>query len=49
MVEETVWVKKKYVRPRLSSDELWLIYRLIESALEYVCSHKDALLFRKRK
>jgi hypothetical protein len=30
MVEETVWVKKKYVRPRISSDELWLIYRLID-------------------
>jgi len=30
MVEETVWVEKKYVRPRLNSDELWLIYRLID-------------------
>ena len=29
MVEETVWVEK-YVRPRLNSDELWLIYRLID-------------------
>jgi len=28
MVEETVWVEKKYVRPRLSPDELWLIYRV---------------------
>ncbi len=25
MVQETVWVEKKYVRPRLSPDELWLI------------------------
>jgi len=24
MVEETVWVEKEYVRPRLSSDEVWL-------------------------
>ena len=31
MVEETVWVEKKYVRPRLNSDELWLIYRLIDN------------------
>jgi len=30
MVEEIVWVEKKYVRPRLNSDELWLIYRLID-------------------
>jgi hypothetical protein len=31
MVEETVWVEKKYVRPRLSPDELLLIYHLIDS------------------
>jgi hypothetical protein len=31
MVEETVWVERKYVRPRLNSDELWLIYRLIDN------------------
>ena len=31
MVEGTVWVEKEYVRPRLSSDELWLIYRLIDN------------------
>jgi hypothetical protein len=31
MVEETVWVEKEYVRLRLSSDELWLIYRLIDN------------------
>jgi hypothetical protein len=31
MIEETVWVKRKYVRPRLNSDELWLIYRLIDN------------------
>ena len=31
MVEETVWVEKGYVRPRLSSDELWLIYRLVDN------------------
>ena len=31
MVEETVWVKKGYVRPRLSSDELWLMYRLVDN------------------
>ena len=31
MVEEAVWVEKEYVRPRLSSDELWLIYRPIDN------------------
>jgi len=31
MVEEIVWVEKKYVRSRLNSDELWLIYRLIDN------------------
>jgi len=31
MVEETVWVEKEYVRPRLNSDEFWLIYRLIDN------------------
>jgi hypothetical protein len=31
MVEETVWVEKEYVRPRLSPGELWLIYRLIDN------------------
>jgi hypothetical protein len=31
MVEETVWVEKKLVRPRLSPDELWLIYRLVDN------------------
>jgi len=31
MVEETVWVKRKYVRPRLNSDELWLVYRLVDN------------------
>jgi hypothetical protein len=30
MVEETVWVEKGYVRPRLSSNELWLMYRLVD-------------------
>jgi hypothetical protein len=31
MVEETVWVKKEYVRPRLSSGELWLMYCLVDN------------------
>ena len=30
MVEETVWIEKKYVRPRLSPGELWLMYRLVD-------------------
>ena len=30
MVEGTVWVEKEYVRPRLNSGELWLIYRLVD-------------------
>jgi len=43
MVEETVWVEKEYVRPRLSSDELWLIYRLIDNQYwllrRHACMH----------
>jgi hypothetical protein len=31
MVEETVWIDIEYVRPRLSPDELWLIYRLVDN------------------
>jgi hypothetical protein len=31
VVEETVWVDKKMVRPRLSLDELWLMYRLVDN------------------
>jgi len=31
MIEESVWVEKELVRPRLSSDELWLIYRLVDN------------------
>jgi hypothetical protein len=31
MVEETVWVGEKIVRPRLSRDELWLMYRLVDN------------------
>ena len=30
MVEDTVWVKEGFVRPRLSSDELWLMCRLVD-------------------
>jgi hypothetical protein len=30
MVEETVWVEEKHVRPRLSHDELLLVYRLVD-------------------
>jgi hypothetical protein len=30
MVEESVWVADKFVRPRLSHDQLWLIYRLVD-------------------
>ena len=30
MVEETVWIDVEYVRPRLSPEELWLIYRLVD-------------------
>jgi len=42
MVEETVWIEKKYVRPRLNSDELWLIYRLIDN--QYWLLSKGALV-----
>jgi hypothetical protein len=31
MVEETVWVNKKMIRPRLSPDELLLLYRLVDN------------------
>jgi hypothetical protein len=31
MVEETVWVGEKIVRPRLSRGELWLMYRLVDN------------------
>jgi hypothetical protein len=31
MVEETVWVDKKFVRPRLGQDDLWLIYHLVDN------------------
>jgi hypothetical protein len=30
MVEDTVWVGKGFVRPRLSSEEFWLLYRLVD-------------------
>ena len=43
MVEEIVWVEKKYVRPRLNSDELWLIYRLIDG--EYWLLRRHPHLF----
>jgi hypothetical protein len=31
MVEESVWVGERMVRPRLSRDELWLLYRLVDN------------------
>jgi hypothetical protein len=31
MVEEAVWIDKKCVRPRLSPDELLLMYRLVDN------------------
>ena len=40
MVEETVWVEKKYVRPRLNSDELWLMYRLIDNQYWLLRKHR---------
>jgi hypothetical protein len=43
MVEETVWVEKEYVRPRLSSDELWLIYRLIDNQYWLLRRHPHSL------
>jgi len=30
MAVEGVWIDKRMVRPRLSPDELWLIYRLVD-------------------
>ena len=40
---ETVWVEKKYVRPRLSADEVWLIYRLIDSQYWLLRRHSHRL------
>ena len=31
MVDESVWVDEKLVRSRLSRDELWLLYRLVDN------------------
>jgi hypothetical protein len=31
MVEEIVWVGKECVGPRLRSDEVWLVYRLVDN------------------
>jgi hypothetical protein len=42
MVEESVWVDKEMVRPRLSSDELWLIYRLVDSQCWLLRRHPHA-------
>ena len=43
MVEETVWVEKEFVRPRLSSDELLLMYCLVDNQYwllrRYACMH----------
>lgn len=38
MVEENVWIDRKCVRPRLSLDELWLIYRLVNNQCVYACT-----------
>jgi len=43
MVEETVWVEKKYVRPRLSPDELLLIHRLIDNQYWLLRKHPNPL------
>ena len=31
MVSEDVWAGKNLIRPRLSRDELWLLYRLVDN------------------
>jgi len=43
MVEETVWVKKEYVRPRLSPGELWLMYRLVDDQYWLLRKHPNPL------
>jgi hypothetical protein len=30
LVEGSVWVGEKLVRPRMNHDELWLLYRLVD-------------------
>ena len=39
MVEESIWVDKKMIRPRLSPDELWLIYRLVDNQYWFLRKH----------
>jgi hypothetical protein len=41
MVEESVWVGERMVRPRLSRDELWLMYRLVDSQYWLLRRHPD--------
>ena len=43
MVEETVWIEKKYVRPRLSPGELWLMYRLVDDQYWLLRKHPHPL------
>jgi hypothetical protein len=31
LVSEDVWAGKNLIRPRLSRDELWLLYRLVDN------------------
>jgi len=42
MVEEGVWVGEKLVRPRLSHDEPWLIYRLVDNQYWLLRRHPNA-------
>jgi hypothetical protein len=43
MVEGTVWVGKRFVRPRLSSEELWLLYRLLDGEYWLLRKHPHPL------
>jgi hypothetical protein len=43
MDEQTVWIGKKFVRPRLRPDELLLMYRLVDNQYwllrRHACMH----------
>jgi hypothetical protein len=43
MVEETVWVDKKCVGPRLGPDELLLMYRLVDNQYWLLRRHSHPL------
>jgi len=43
MDEQTVWIGKKFVRPRLRPDELLLMYRLVDNQYWLLRRHSHLL------